>query len=391
MKKLRGTVTALLAIVLGAGILAGCGTKAADYPTTVAATYGSENIYLDEANFMLRYTQWAQEGYYWDMYEQYFGYTDMWKAPSQNDGQTMGQYLKEMIMAQILQTRILADHAEEYNVTLTDADKETIAQAVTAFREGFAEEFKNYSDADDAKITEWLEKNALAVKVWDAVKMSADVSATEEESQMFTLEYVKVSAHEATEEELEAGTLFNEDLANAVYERLSGGEEFSAFSEELGVTSQTSSYLKVDPENTALLYTNGVVMKTGETQMFQDVENDCWYVVKCTSDLDAEATATKVKEVIDKKREEHFNAIYIMWTESAPAFEVKSCWDDITVGGGKIYVAVTTEAATEAETTEGAGAETTAEPTEATEAETTEETTEATEAETTEETSASNE
>jgi len=380
MKKLRGTIVALLAVVLGAGILAGCGTKAADYPTTVVATYGSENIYLDEANFMLRYTQWAQEAYYWDMYEQYFGYTDMWTAPSQKNGQTMGQYLKETVMAQILQTRILADHAGEDNITLTDADKEAVAAAVTAFRQGYAEEFKNYSNADDAKITEWLEKNALAVKVWDAVRMSADVSATDEESQMFTLEYVKVTAAEPTEEQIEAGTLLNEDLAKAVYERLSSGEEFSEFSEELGVTSQTSSYLKIDPENTALLYTNGVVMQTGETQMFQDIENNTWYVVKCTSDLDAEATAKKAEEVIDEKREEHFSAIYILWTESAPAFDVKSCWDDITVGGSKIYVAVTTEATT----TEAATA---AEET----AETTESAAESVSGETTEETSVSNE
>lgn len=336
MKKMVKKLTALAAAVMMVGSMAGCSTPAGDYSTTVVANYGDEAIYLDEANFFLRYQQWFQEGTYWDMYYNYFGILNMWESESGVGTKTMGQYLKEEVMAQILQTRILNEHAAEVGVSLTDTEKEQIANAVSGFRLSVAEEFFDYAPATDEDITEWFEKNALAVKVWDAVKSSKEVEVTEEECQMFTVEYVYVSVTE-DDAEVEEGTLVNEELANAVLSRLQAGEEFDAINEALGTSSYTNSYLKVGDTATTDLYKVGVTMAEGDVQMTGDAENG-WYIIKCVSELDANATLDKRAEVADSKQEEYFNEVYAGWAAAAKAFEVEKSWDDVKFSGEKIYV-----------------------------------------------------
>lgn len=336
MKKMVKKLAVLLAAVMMVGSMAGCGASTGDFSTTVVASYGDEDIYLDEANFFLRYQQWFQEGTYWDMYYNYFGILNMWDSESGSGTKTMGQYLKEEVMAQILQTRILVEHADEVGVSLTDADKENIANAVAGFRLSVAPEFFDYAPATDEKITEWFEKNALAVKVWDAVKASKEVTVTDEECQMFTVEYVYVSVT-GEDAEVEEGTLVNEELANEVLKRLQAGEEFDAINDALGTNSYTNSYLKVGETATTQLATVGATMKEGDVQMVGDAESG-WYIMKCVSELDANATLDKRAEVADAKQEEYFNEVYAGWAAAAKAFEVEKSWNDVKFSGEKIYV-----------------------------------------------------
>ncbi|MCJ7834648.1 hypothetical protein MUB23_04490 [Cuneatibacter sp. NSJ-177] len=358
MKGWKKGIGALLAAALMVGTAAGCSTSMDEYATTPALKYGDQTVYLDEANFWLRYEQWATEAQYGLMY-QYYGYANMWEA-SIDGNKTLSQQMKEDVMAQLIQTCILNDHAEEKGISLTDEDKTKVTEQIAKFRDAFAEEFKEYSDASDESIQGWMEKNALAVKVWDAVKQETEVTVSDEESQEFTLEYVFVSNSSGTDstESTEASDtekLTGEALADEMEKRLNEGKKFSDFAEELGTSSSTQSYLKVDPENTSVLYQEGSTMKTGEIKKV--TAETGWYVIQCTSDLDEEATEKKRAEVEDSKREEYFNSVYAEWAAAAPEYEVQKAWDDLKVDQ-MIYVEKPTEATT-AESTSAAGDATT--------------------------------
>lgn len=70
MKNLKRGLAAALAAFSAMG-LAACGSVRValeDYPTTVVATFGDTDIYLDEANFQARTSQYTNELYYGERY-----------------------------------------------------------------------------------------------------------------------------------------------------------------------------------------------------------------------------------------------------------------------------------------------------------------------------------
>ncbi len=376
MKTITRKIAVLLAVILTVGSTAGCGSSSVgDYATTVVATYGDEKIYLDEANFWLRYQQWMNEAYYWDLYT-YFGYDNMWTAEYDEDT-TMADYFKENVMAQILQTRILLDHAEDYEIELTDDQKTEVSDFVSEFLETYPL-FTNQTDATEEQIVEWMEMNATANLVAQAVKDAAEISISDEDCQQYSIEYILVeeedetTEEETTEEETSADetaeaeteedgstAATGEELAQQVYEMAEDGFEFSDIEDTLGVTSSTESYLVTGEESTDITYTTSAEMEAGEIQMVQE-EGTGWYIIKKTNDLDEDATEEKREELTEEAEDEAFNEVYAEWAEDAPTFKVKEkIWAQVEITD-KIYEEETEEETSAEETAEEESAEETA-------------------------------
>ncbi len=328
MKGWKKGMAALLAAVLTAGTAAGCAASMSEYGTTPALTYGDQTVYLDEANFWLRYEQWLMESQYGTMY-QYYGYTNMWEAPA-DEYTTLGQQLKEDVMAQILQTRILNDHAEELGISLTEEDQTRITETVADFRESFDDSFREYCDASDESINGWLQQNALAVKVWDAVKQQAEVTVTDEECQMFSVEYVNITdstdsteSTESTAAETTAASSESADTTAAETEstEASGEESTAAETEsaeasgEESTAAETAGAQSSGEDTTAAETTeaasgetltgealaNEVLRRLNEGQAFSDFEDELGVTVNNQSFLrsDTDNSSTIYQEAVN--------------------------------------------------------------------------------------------
>lgn len=205
MKTMRKVLAAAAAIVTAMSMTA-CSTQTADKtfdPDAAAATYGSKTITMREANFMLRYQEWIEEqsSAYMNQYYQYYGYENMWAAPTGIGNKTIGDYFKEVVMSQLLQTYVINDHAAEVGVELTDLQKTAISDTVARLHDetAYNKAFWNYTDATDEQITEWLTANAIAVLVNNKITDEAEVTVTDEEVKSFTINYITV-AKDATNE-----------------------------------------------------------------------------------------------------------------------------------------------------------------------------------------------
>ncbi len=205
MKTMRKVLAAAAAVVTAMSMTA-CSTQTADKtfdPDAAAATYGSKTITMREANFMLRYQEWIEEqsSAYMNQYYQYYGYENMWAAPTGIGNKTIGDYFKEVVMSQLLQTYVINDHAAEVGVELTDLQKTAISDTVARLHDetAYNKAFWNYTDATDEQITEWLTANAIAVLVNNKITDEAEVTVTDEEVKSFTINYITV-AKDATNE-----------------------------------------------------------------------------------------------------------------------------------------------------------------------------------------------
>ena len=376
MKRTLRYMSVLLAALMILGALSGCsGTpNYAGYADKVAAAYGDQKIYMDEANFLMMIQRWSYEDAYWYAYYQMYGITDMWStAAPDGSSKTFGEYLKEQNMAQLIQGRILNDHAAELGVSLTDEDNEKIANTVKSLRDEFAEElFEKYAPVSDEDMTKWISTNALSNKVMDAVKQQAEVSVSDEECDSMSVSYVFIaegSGDKDEEEDAESEAegepaptdLKGEELANAILTRLNLDWPFSEVGELFTqITVYDNTYLAAPSEDDNYVKQSAYQLEDGKSGIFY-YKGVGWYVVQLHAMHDPEATAEQRATLEDEQRTEHFNTVYKEWAAQAPEYKVSRAYENIDVSG-IIFInkSTTTESESAADTTAAAEGDTTA-------------------------------
>ena len=367
MKHLSRIAALLLAVVL---FCTGCGSSVAPekYSTTAAAAYGDQTTYLDEANFWMRMNQWGTESYTGMIYRYYYGVTNIWPISSGVRTQTFEQTLKETTMAEILQSYVLLDHADEYKVTLTDDDNHKIDHLIEDIRDGYADEFFTLAgvaagEAGDKQMRSYFEKRVKAYKVALAVMDAANVQVKDEDCKSFRIAYILVPEKSSSTESTEASTEsteasadspVGEALAKVILSNLQSGKKFSEVKEAWkDLTSSEVAYAYTATDTTSFFYTEGKDMKEGESKIYQK-EGTGWYVMYCVSTDDEEGAKTEHDRLMEEGRSKAFNEVYKPWQDAAKSFKVFKEFKNLTVEPA--YVAKTTAAAptTQAPSTEAA-------------------------------------
>ena len=348
MKKLGKLLALIMAMTLLGTMFTACGPEVSleSYKKEVAATYGDEEISLAEANFFLRYAQAQMEQYYWSTYAQY-GYKTPWEAPANKEGtKTMEVIVKEQIMQQLHQTRVLCDHAADYEIELTSDDTAKCEDKAAEMIETFSDEFLAKAPVNEELLTTWLQKNMIANKVHQAFIDAAEVEVSDAESQVYTVKYVFFNEVESDNSST-TGTPAKATLdltaeAEEFYNALSGGGDIKELAEAKSLTDSEQHFLIDDEAYTASLdedaepdemrvqskdIAEGAVVK-------YHVDDKGWYVVQKVNSLDEAATQTKAASVKDTKKEEAFNETYKQWQDEAPSFSVKSVFEDLVMSDG---------------------------------------------------------
>ena len=383
MKKfLKRLLTAACVFTLASSVLAGCSgsVNPDDYGTTVVATLGDEQIYLDEANYYLR----SEQYYYEMMYSYMYGTSDIWDMEV-SSGVTMEDSLKEAVMTVLRQTYILCDHAEELGVSLSDEDIAKVEETADNNLSQVDENLLSALNLTRDRMIAILEKNALANRVWEAVVAAADTDISDEEARCVGASYVLVSdSTSSSEEETQAETQADGEettspspkaVAQTIYDDVRNGSTLSDAAENQGLTAATVTYYTGDTFDEGSLGAHALSMAEGDVELFH-VDGSGWYVMYLDAEMDEDATESQRQTMISEAQAAVFEETYSQWQTDSAEFTVD---DDIwnAVPMDTLYVAETV-AETES------GAETTAAGTES--AEETEAGTEGSAAETAEET-----
>ncbi len=350
MSKKRMTA-AVLVLVLVAALFGGCGKSVATekYATTAVATFGEEKIYLDEANFMARYSQYNYEVYYLSLFGE-----DFWGYDLMGDGSTMEDVVKEDSMAQLYQTKYLCSMAEGLKVSLSEEDEAKIAESVKEFFEDMPEEMIEASLATEELVTKVFTENALANLVWEA--LVADVKTDDlklEDYARKDIEFLLVSLDSSDKE----NTLTDEDIkkvAEEIQEKVEDGKKVADIkkdyekAEGYKVTSTTTTIAEKTYDND--LGKTAWKMKTDDIEMVQ-VKETGYYVVKMVDDNNEEAAQNAMDQAIDTRKANLFQEKYTDLLEDAPEFKVdESVWAVVKFEDAVYVAPEETEKETEGET-----------------------------------------
>ncbi len=244
-------------------------------------------------------------------------YTDqIWKVALE-DGRTFEAYLLDQVKEFLTNLKTMELLADRQKLVLTSAEQSRLKALAARYYEGLTEEDRKYTGAGEEDVLTVYQDYYMANKVVGAMTEGIDLEVSDSEAKVISVQMIQISSREAAE---------------AVYRRVS--QEGSDF---LSVAKETS-----EGEKTELLLGRGELPETVENAAFSLtagemsplIECEGWYyIIRCVSDYDAEATELRKTRIYEERKNQVFRQIYEQFGADSPAVFAEDFWPEIHFDG----------------------------------------------------------
>ena len=297
------------------------------------ATVGKEEIPAGVANFYARMQQAQYETYYAPM----MGTTGeaLWQQEME-EGKTYEESTKETLLLNLENLYLIRQHAEEYEVALTEEDTKAIEEAAKKFDEDNALEEKEAVSGYKKYIEEYLELVTIQSRMDPKMKEGVNEDVSDEEAAQKSMKYVYFpysttdadgNTKDLTEDEKKELKKTAQTFADTL--KVSETKDIDALAQKGGYEVKTTTF---DSESTA---PNADLVKaldalTTEGDVTDVIESDYGiYVGKLTSLLDREATVTEKTNIVAQRKQEQYDSLLADWRKETEITENKKVWNKI--------------------------------------------------------------
>lgn len=297
------------------------------------ATVGKEEIPAGVANFYARMQQAQYETYYAPM----MGTTGeaLWQQEME-EGKTYEESTKETLLLNLENLYLIRQHAEEYEVALTEEDTKAIEEAAKKFDEDNALEEKEAVSGYKKYIEEYLELVTIQSRMDPKMKEGVNEEVSDEESAQKSMKYVYFpysttdadgNTKDLTEDEKKELKKTAQTFVDTL--KVSETKDIDALAQKGGYEVKTTTF---DSESTA---PNADLVKaldalTTEGDVTDVIESDYGiYVGKLTSLLDREATDTEKTNIVAQRKQEQYDSLLADWRKETEITENKKVWNKI--------------------------------------------------------------
>ncbi|MCH5273083.1 MAG: SurA N-terminal domain-containing protein [Lachnospiraceae bacterium] len=321
MKGNRRTGAVLLLCVLLVAA-AGCkkGEKAQETPTIggdvtqymndAVITVDGISVSYREAMLYLQSTK--QE------YESAYG-GEIWQYMLNEDGTTLGEWVKNQTLEQIIYIKIVCEQAKKLGIELDSEEKKMAAERTEAYMA--KAEYTTLALYGIARkdVERVYMDNALAQKIYDSVTLNVDTDISNEEAAQKHLQSLMLKNYH--EDQL------GNRSALTVLELIETLDRFDSLYTSAQTTKDFYSLAYANTENQEYLdiwvgegdlpeeLSEAYDLKTGEVMQIRAA--DGYYVFYCVSEYDEDATIAKKEELIALRQEEAFRQLYETWRAEA--------------------------------------------------------------------------
>ena len=314
MKKLAKKLLCLTAVLaLTLSLFTGCKSK----NEKTLFEYAGQKVTFQEAHVYARIMQYQAEA----QYGAYFG-DSMWSMQVGTDSKgkkiTMQKSVKDSVISQLKQIKVLVAHADDYNVKLTKAEKKQIKESVNAFaKDETGKKVMKKTEADKDTIQKLYEESTIASKVMQAITKKANVTVSDDEAKT-----VKVYKLVFTTKTTDSKTGKEKDMT-AAEKKDQLKKSVSSVAKKFSVNSDNEeSYTKGKSALGDKFETAASKLKKNQVSGIVELD-DAYVIIKMLNPNDKTAAATNKSTLLQEKQQAAYEKIYKKWTKSAD-----KDWDD---------------------------------------------------------------
>lgn len=326
----KKAAVAVLAGVMTAGMLSGCGGDKKLDGTQTVATVNGEEIPMGILSLVVRESQAQAES----MYASFMGGTDyaIWDSEAE-EGKTYGEQAIEESLEQVELMYILKEKAPDYDVTVTEDDEKAIAEAAASFIEANSEETLEDLAVTEDQVKTYLELQTYQERMQAPVVADVDTNISDEEAQQSSFTYVSLSTADLSDDEIKAKKEDAQKILDAMKEDPEAdfdetakkvNEDYYALDGTFDTNPAETDEEESDGDETvsSSTYPDEVldVLRTlDDGELGPDViETDtAYYVVRLNKKNDEDATADKKDSILEERKNDLYTDTTQQWLDEA--------------------------------------------------------------------------
>lgn len=248
---------------------------------------------------------------FYNQYAEIYG-KEMWNYDF--GGVSLEEHVKDEVLSKLAQIKIMNLMAEERGITLSEEEEQRVSKAAEVYYETLSEELKKQEDITKEIVQKVYEEYAAANKVYANITEAADMEISDDEARTVTVQKIYFQ---------------NEDRGKQILERIQSGEAFEVIAAEVSEDKQlVQSYARgtVETAFEEVLFS----MDAGE---ISDVikTSDGFYIVKCISTIDYEATQENKLVLAEKRKKEAFSKAYTEIAKNTHSQFRDKQWEKLTL------------------------------------------------------------
>lgn len=293
--------TGMLAMGMAA-FLSGCSVKEAlSSNKNGAKEYGKAETMVILSTERLRYEELYTE--------------QIWSAAVDNRGTAFESVLLTQVHDFLKDLKMMSSMAGENGIALTSREKELAKAAASRYYEELGDANADAFGLDKGEIEDFYADYWAAEKLVDQLTGDMNLEVSDSEAKVITISQIVVSDREAADAALLKVQEENADFG-AIAKEYSESEEIKL---QIHYGMMGASY-----EKAAFALENGQV---------SDViaEDGKYYILKCISDYDVDATKIRKEEMMRQKKQDAFYTSYQAYKTEHPLSEDKELWETLSV------------------------------------------------------------
>ena len=326
MKKLAKKLLCLTAVLaLTLSLFTGCKSK----NEKTLFEYAGQEVTFQEAHVYARIMQYQAEAQYGAYFGDSMGSMQV-GTDSKGKKITMQQSVKDSVINQLKQIKVLAAHADDYNVKLTKSEKKQIKESVTAFaKDSTGKKVMKKTEADKDMIQKLYEESTIASKVMQAIIKKANVTVTDDEAKtvkVYKLVFTTKTTDSKTGKEKDMTAAEKKDQlkkAKSALKMIKKGQSISSVAKKFSVNSDNEeSYTKGKAALGTKFETAAAKLKKNQVSGVVELD-DAYVIIKMLNPNDTTAAASNKSTLLQEKQQAAYEKVYKKWTKDAD-----KKWDD---------------------------------------------------------------
>lgn len=242
-------------------------------------------------------------------------YTDqIWQVQVDEDGTTFKTYLMGEVKNFLRELKTMNLLADQEGIGLTAQEKEKLGGLASRYYESLTPEDLAYMGVEESDVYTMYEEYHRANKLVDELTRDVNLEISDSEAKMITVEEIRLGDAQTAEEVYGQVTAEDADFTSIA----------KSYSEDAEILKQVGrSERPKEYEDVVFQLAAGEISPVIR-------EEGAYYIVRCVSDYDEEATLKRKQQLSLYRKNQAFRQIYDAFAAEHPVAIEGSIWEDVS-------------------------------------------------------------